>query len=255
MRLLIVTPSLGRSPYIRKTVESVDSIRRECGWIISHVIVAPAGVIEQLRKECPECEIIAETGRSLYQAVNWTYINDDDYLLPGFLNVLAQAATVDSPVVIYGRVMIIDACGSVKNRVTRWVLPFGMRGALGGRRSPLNQQGALWSARTLGLIGGFDGSLKYASDYDYFFRCSLARIKFRYDSSFVAAYRVHVNQLGQDGVPFMRELCTVRGRYKVARIQVFICGILFVVSNLDIYLWRILRRKPFGVALFSDIEA
>jgi len=266
MRLLIITPTLGKSPYLDKTVDSVRAVEKMSGWEIKHILVAPTGGLDKLRAQYPELTLLGETGTTLYQAINqaliashsdfdyWTYINDDDYLLQGFAEVLHRASFFNGPCVIYGKVVIINSVGDFTNKVTRWTLPRLMRGALGGGRSPLNQQGALWSKSVIERVGYFDPTLKYAADYDYFFRCANMRVCYQYVANNVAAYRVHAAQLGQDGGPFRHELDLVRERYKIATIYRFFCNTLFPLLNLDIYFWRVFRGRPFGTALFADAK-
>lgn len=264
MKLLIVTPTLGQSPFLERTVASVDGFRRP-GVLLEHVIVVPLPFVVAIAEKYPRCIVVAEKARGMYSAINqgialskvdfefWTYINDDDFLLADFGEVINKASKLSFllPVVIYGEVLIVDSRDAVQNRVARWGFPSFIKGALSGRRSPLNQQGALWSRATLTSVGYFDEALKYASDYDYFFRCAVGGAVFYYVKKPVGAYRIHPNQLGQEGSAFIKELDLVRARYTVWPLYRLFCECLFIILNADIYLWRIIRHKPFGVALFS----
>jgi glycosyltransferase involved in cell wall biosynthesis len=264
MKILVITPTLGRSPFLKRTVASVDTLR-ESGFLIKHIIVVPPPFLRELAIIYPQCLVVGEDGCGMYSAINqginesgydfdfWTYLNDDDFLFDDFEKVLNKADKLSPTAfsVIYGRVSIVDSRDIIQNKVSRWTIPSLIKGALAGKRSPLNQQGVLWSSSILSLVGDFDESLKYASDYDYFMRCALRGASFYYIDASVAAYRVHPNQLGQNGAAFIEELELVRSRYHIWTCYRILCECLFVVLNIDIYIWRLIRRKPFGIALFS----
>src|SRR4051812_6367293 len=94
--LLVVTPTLGESPFLDQTVASIEAQPLH----IEHVIATPGRKVAELAARYPDATVVADAGRlgGIYGAINagiqaasakfkwdwFTYINDDDTLLPGF---------------------------------------------------------------------------------------------------------------------------------------------------------------------------
>src|ERR1035437_5874504 len=90
--VLIVTPTLADSPFLDATVQSV----REQTFAFIHVLAVPAHQVEPVRRRYPHATVVPDAGRAggIYGALNaaldaappgwawFTYINDDDLLLP-----------------------------------------------------------------------------------------------------------------------------------------------------------------------------
>ena len=112
MRLLVVTPTLGTSPWLGETVLSVAA----CAPGVIHVLVAPTATVPKLSLEYPGLRVIPEPGGGMYAAINaglkssheWsvgTYLNDDDRLVPeGSRRALGTMASEPSLAAVYGRV-------------------------------------------------------------------------------------------------------------------------------------------------------
>ena len=119
MKLLVLTPTLGKSPWLEETVASVARLPVPC----RHVLVAPAEIVAALSVRFPVAQVVPEIGGGMYAAINaglaavsdwdaFTYLNDDDWLLPNFVRVAQTAARAgDRPLMVYGRVRLIDAQG------------------------------------------------------------------------------------------------------------------------------------------------
>jgi hypothetical protein len=158
VKLLVITPTLGTSRYLNETVKSLSVVSNCSGWELCHVIVCPKLQVEQLSNRYPSSIIIIETGLGLYSAINdclrqfayscdyWTYLNDDDTLRDGFTKALKS---VDQNSITYGTVMLIDSSGCELGEVTRLVFGRWMKYALAGRRSPINQQGAVFPVKAV----------------------------------------------------------------------------------------------------------
>jgi hypothetical protein len=119
MKLLVLTPTLGKSRWLEETVASVAGLTVPC----RHVLVAPLGAMAVLSARFPAAQVVPEIGGGMYAAINaglaavsdwdaFTYLNDDDLLLPNFVTVAETAARAgDRPLIVYGRVRLIDAQG------------------------------------------------------------------------------------------------------------------------------------------------
>src|SRR6478735_8311934 len=121
--LLVVTPTLGDSIYLDATVRSV----LEQPFPITHVLAVPAQRVVDLQARYPHARVVPDAGRAgaIYGALNaaldqapegwdwFTYINDDDLLLPGFATAAARhfAAGARAAPVAYGDVELIDGTG------------------------------------------------------------------------------------------------------------------------------------------------
>ena len=66
MKLLIVTATLGRSEFLRETVESV----RRFAPVARHVLIAPESEVAVLRSSFPDLEVKVEQRSGVYPAVN-----------------------------------------------------------------------------------------------------------------------------------------------------------------------------------------
>ena len=95
--LLLLTPTLGTSPYLDASVASVAGL----GLSVHHLLVCPAGQTGVLGQRFPGRTVVADAGREggLYGALNaglaaadalglswewFTSLNDDVLLSPGF---------------------------------------------------------------------------------------------------------------------------------------------------------------------------
>src|SRR5262249_39963819 len=128
-RLLVVTPTLGASPWLDETVASVTKLPLH----VTHILAAPAARHAALTARFPQAEIVRDAGKpgGIYGALNaallhanddwdwFTYINDDDALLPGCGAMFwhhHHAASGEA--VIYGDVELVDEGGRALSRVT-----------------------------------------------------------------------------------------------------------------------------------------
>ena len=66
MKLLVVTPTLGDSPWLTETVESVA----RCAAGARHVLVTRADRVTELAARFPEAQVVAESGAGMYAAIN-----------------------------------------------------------------------------------------------------------------------------------------------------------------------------------------
>jgi glycosyltransferase involved in cell wall biosynthesis len=259
MKITIITPTLGVSNYLGETIQSVRWHRGNANWVIDHVIVGPVKYMSCFAKAYPECRFVPETGRGLYSALNdglaainggdyWTYLNDDDVLTPAFSAVLENAG---SNSIIYGSVALLNHASVDIGLVTRLRFPYWMKAALAGKRSPLNQQGAILPVSTLVEVGFFDATLKYAADYDYFCRAAQLRYKFKFIDETVAGFRINPGQLSSNTGGFVEEINRVRVRYRSSYFMCVITSLLFFVGNVGVYINRLLKRRPSGLNVFK----
>jgi GT2 family glycosyltransferase len=205
-RILVVTPTLGESVFLDKTVDSVATQLLD----ILHVISAPAGKQQALQRRFPHARVVPDGGKKggIYGALNaalkhipdgwdwFTYINDDDLLLPGFSEAfykhMRSAATEP---VIYGDVGLIDENGRNISLVTTERDPAWIPALLQQGISPLMQQGMLFRRNIVRRLKGFDPRYRLCADLDFWLRAYAAGAKFRYYPKRVAQFRLRSGQL------------------------------------------------------------
>jgi len=207
--ILVVTPTLGDSPYLDQTVESV----RAQPFPLNHVLVAPANRVPALHSRYPDVLVVPDAGRAagMYGALNaalaqvpvgwdwFTYINDDDVLLPGFATTaVRQFVRADGEPVTYGDVELIDEAGRRIERITvapdpRWIPALLQEGI-----SPVMQQGMLFRHDCVTRLRGFDLRYRLCADLDFWLRACAAGERFRYHAVPVAQFRLRRGQLSGD---------------------------------------------------------
>lgn len=265
MKTLVVTPTLGHSPWLPETVASVAALAVQC----THVLVAPADQVGGLKKQFPAATIVAEPagGAGMYAAINagaavagdWdllTYLNDDDVLLPNFAAVARCAAAAgDRPLIIYGGVRLIDSRGRRLGEIPISRRPAHHRALYAERLEPVYQHGTGVTRAAWAQLGGFDATLRYCGDSEFFARACVSGVPAVCASRApVAAFRLRAGQLTKnraamnaerarvDAMLGLRDGPTGRER-RWARW-------VFRLSNLPIYATRVAR---FGFLTFDEL--
>lgn len=208
-RILVVTPTLGASPFLEETVASVADQPLD----IVHVLSAPAAKQEELRARFPGMTVVEDAGRAggIYGAINaalgragadwdwFTYINDDDLLLPGFGRASLRHLGAPTPApVAYGDVELVDEGGRPLARITTERDPAWIPALLQQGISPLMQQGMLVRRDLVERLGGFDLRYRLCADLDFWLRAYAGGAAFRHHPERVARFRVRAGQLSGD---------------------------------------------------------
>jgi hypothetical protein len=260
--LLVVTPTLGRSPWLKDTVESVARQPLRC----THVLVAPAERRGELERRFPHTRVIAEPGGGMYAAINaglaaddrwqaFTYINDDDLLLPPFAK-LVERVNPGRTEVVYGGVKLIRANGNRAGAIPISSIPPLNRLLYAQRIDPVYQHGTVVTRRVVTQIGAFDATLRFCGDSEFLARACVAGVPFvcatRHE---VAAFRLRAGQLTKNLPAMLAEHHRVHAelalpqpitlRHRCARI-------VFRAANVPIYLERIARHGFIG---FGEVLA
>ncbi len=206
-RLLILTPTLGTSPYLDETVGSIDRL----DWPLDHVLVCPADRIAELAARFPGRRIVADAGRDggLYGALNaglhaaadldwdwFTYLNDDDLLTPRFAELLARHdAGGDLASVGYGDVRTIGETGDSLGCMTVESNPRYFPALLQGGISPVGQQGMIFGAPVVRVLRGYDEQYSVCADLDFWARAYAQGFAFRYHPLEAGRFRVRQGQI------------------------------------------------------------
>jgi hypothetical protein len=227
--ILVVTPTLGVCVHLGETVDRVAAL----GVPLVHVLSAPAGRVAMLQERYPATKAVADRGKGagLYGALNaaleahpkgwewFTYINDDDILLPGFAELVRRhLARPDPEAVAYGDVDVMREDGRVVSRVTterspRWIPALLQQGI-----SPLMQQGMIFRRDTVERLGSFDTRYRLCADLDFWLRALASGARFRHYPLSVARFRLRTGQLSSDTTLTIREQDEIVARHLPARI-------------------------------------
>ncbi len=262
MKILVVTPTLGLSPWLEETVASVAALPLAC----VHVLVAPADKREALGKRWPGVQVIAEPGGGMYAAINtgiaaagpwdaFTYINDDDLLQPAFMagvNVVARNG--GRPLLAYGSVRLIDARGRRLGAIPVSPWPRLNRALYAQRLEPVYQHGTLVTRAAWQQTGGFDPDFRYCGDSEFLARLCVRGIPAVRVGGEVAAFRLHGGQLTKNRPVMLAERARVDDklgllvprlafRHRWARL-------VFRAANLSVYAERVARH---GFVSFDEL--
>lgn len=255
-RILVVTPTLGESDFLDRTMESVASQPLE----ILHVLSVPAPKVAALAARYPHARVVPDAGKAgaIYGALNaalavtpegwewFTYINDDDALLPGFGRAVSAHLEDEEPApVLYGNVELIDERGDCISLITTspspaWIPPLLHQGI-----SPMMQQGMLFRRDVVEELGGFDLRYRLCADLDFWLRAYAAGRRFRYSGERVAQFRLREGQLSGDTRLTIGEQDRIVARHLPHRISAprrCLALLAYRAFNMPRYVGRVRRR-------------
>jgi hypothetical protein len=254
---------LGRSPWLAETVQSVASLPFPC----IHVLVAPADVMAELAVQYPGTRVLADPGGGMYAAINaglagvtdwdaFTYINDDDLLLPRFAGVVALART-DEARIVYGGVRLINTHGRRIGAIPTSPLPALNRLLYAQRCEPVFQHGTVATRAAVTQSGPYDASFRFCGDSEFLARACVKGVPFvSATKGVVAAFRLRAGQLTKN-LPLMQaehDRMHLKLALKPARFTLRhrAARLIFFAANVPVYLERIWRH---GFITFGEVLA
>lgn len=260
--VLVITPTLGQSQWIEQTVASVAALPVQH----RHVFVAPAGMVAELEARFPGITVLPEPGSGMYAAINagleavpdwdaFTYINDDDLLLPAFANAVdAVARAGDAPAMAYGRVRLIDGEGHRLGAIPVSPYPSLNRDLYAQRIEPVYQHGTVVSRAAWEAHGGFDPAFRFCGDSEFLARLCVRGVPAIRVGGEVAAFRLRSGQLTKNRPAMIEERSRVdeklglrAGRLTLRHLW---ARLVFRGANLPVYAGRILRH---GSVSFDEL--
>ena len=263
MNLRVVTPTLGQSPWLDETVASV----RTLGLAGGHVLVTPAAEAAALAERFGGVTVVAEraAGSGLYAAINdglvapgpwdaFTYLNDDDLLRPGFAAVVAHVGPAAGPLLVYGRVELIDGTGRRLGAIPVSTWPRYNRALYAQRLEPVYQHGAVITRAAWEQCGGFDPSFRYCGDSEFLARLCVREVPAVYAGGAVGAFRLHRGQLTKHRSAMIEERARVDQKLGLLPPRLTLgdrwAWLAFRTANLPIYAERIARH---GFITFDEL--
>jgi glycosyltransferase involved in cell wall biosynthesis len=254
LRVFIITPTLGTSQYLDRTLAGV----RRLGCEVDHLLVCPAAKVQELATRYPGLRVVEDQGKAggIYGALNaglknaperydwFTYINDDDELGPDFGAVVEKHSRRAEPEpVVYGDVRRIGEANESLGFITVEKRPRYLPALLHAGISPLNQQGMLFAREVVERLREFDLRYRLCADLDFWVRAFAAGFSFRYVSRELGQFRIRQGQLSGDislTRAEMKEIATrhlaTRGASRWARAA---ARVQYRLSNLPRYAGRV----------------
>lgn len=263
MKILVVTPTLGQSPWLAETVASVAALPLGC----THVLVAPATTVPALAARFPRTTVVPEPGGGMYAAINaglaatrdwdaFTYINDDDLLLPNFAVVARAAGNASGqPLFVYGGVRLIDERGRRLGAIPVSPWPALNRALYAQRLEPVYQHGTLVTRAATDALGGFDASLRFCGDSEFLARANVTGVPFTHvGGAAVAAFRLRPGQLTKNRAALSAERTQVDKKLGLLAPRLTAnhrwARCVFRLANLGIYAERVARH---GFISFDEL--
>ena len=200
----IVTPSLNQARYLDVALRSVAAQGHPR---MEHIVVdggSTDGTLDILRREGDRGAIrwVSEPDGGMYDAINkglalstgevLAYLNSDDAYLPWALDAVTKvfASRPDVDLVFGDGVKIDEGTGAQRVRLFP---PFD-RVSLANYESVM-QPAVFWRRRVLDLIGGFDATLRFVADLDYWLRAGAAGARIVHLDEVIAIERIHEARL------------------------------------------------------------
>ena len=220
MRLLIVTPTLGRSGFLDDTVSCISHLDAR----VQHVISCPKDRVNALKDRFPASRVVEDQGQQggIYGAINaglyaaqepwdfFTYLNDDDLLGRDFGTMFKRHAfSANRNTVAFGRIVNIDKKGHKLMEMTVGPNPHHYPTLLQLGISPTGQQGMIFGRQTVEAIGCYSTRYKLCGDLDYWCRAMVAGFHFCFYSLEAGQFRVQEGQLSGNTDTTRRELAEI----------------------------------------------
>ena len=200
MKLSVVTPSLDQMRYLDECLASVRTAAAQAGpREVEHIVIdggSVDGTVGLLRGH-PEIRWVSEPDRGQSHAINkglamatgdiLAYLCADDlYEPPAIRRVMAAFEANPAADVVYADYYFLEGDSGRKRRKSA----AAFRADRLHRRNPLGQPAVWWRRRVYETSGGFDESLHFCMDHEYWLRLG-PRVQWLYLPEPLAVSRLH----------------------------------------------------------------
>lgn len=257
IRWLVITPTLGTSPFLAETISSISHLP----GLVEHIIVCPIEAKDKVSIISPTTRIITEPpggSGGMYGAINiglnaaknkydyFCYINDDDFFLPD-ISKTEQFINKNRNVIFYGKTMMVDG-----NSKSLYQAPFSWFSKitpifLTHRIIPFMQPSMIVPHAVMDKLGDFDASYRYCGDIDFILRAISFGVDFKFLNYRTAAFRLHKGQLSgsHSNMSIESDLAFKKINLKSSRISFkrIILKFIFLLSNTKSYIDRFKSMK------------
>jgi glycosyltransferase involved in cell wall biosynthesis len=212
MKLSVITPSFNQAAYLGECLESVRAAAaRATPHEVEHIVIdggSRDGSLEILRS-APDIRWVSEQDSGQSQAINkglvtatgdvLAYLCADDLYEPGALRrVLDTFADDENIDVIYGDFYFLEGNSGRKRRKSAAKFsPEKLHS-----HNPLGQPAVWWRRRVYEKFGGFDESLHYCMDHEYWLRLG-TQVRWHYLPEPLAVSRLHADAKTARQLPAM----------------------------------------------------
>lgn len=263
MNLLVITPTLGKSPYLYSSLATIRGARLP----MTHLIIHPSDVNLGMNLLPSESTMVEHaTTKGLYDAINqavdsvgeWThltYINDDDNLGADFNRLWTEYVHVSPDAFGYGKVSLINDNSARMSSVPIESDSHWFEALLAQGISPLNQQGMIIPRALWQKLGGFRTEYKLCADLDFWLRAHRMGWPFKYYPMEVGQFRIREGQLSGDTQKLEAEIAAVVARdapRKIGSLEKFYARWQFRIKNFPIYASRFIHgRRVRGMKMLA----
>jgi glycosyltransferase involved in cell wall biosynthesis len=212
MRLSVITPSLDQACYLGECLDSVRTAAAAAApHEVEHIIIdggSTDATLDLLReRKGIQWESAPDRGQS--HAINkglaratgdaLAYLCADDlYEPPAIKKVLDAFVANDRVDIIYADFYFLEGGSGRKRRKS--AAPFTPKGLR--RKNPLGQPAVWWRRRVYEQFGGFDESLHYCMDHEYWLRLG-EKVQWLYLPEALAVSRLHADAKTSRQLPAM----------------------------------------------------
>jgi len=212
MKLSVVTPSLNQARYLRECLASVRIAAAQTSpHAVEHIVIDGGSTDETLEilRAAPDIRWISEPDTGQSQAINkglamatgdiLAYLCADDLYEPSALKRILDAFTADDTTdVVYADYFFLEGDSGRKRRKSAAKFsPDTLR-----NHNPLGQPAVWWRRRVYEKFGGFDESLHYCLDHEYWLRLG-PRVHWQYIDEPLAVSRLHADAKTSRQLPAM----------------------------------------------------
>jgi hypothetical protein len=257
LRWLVITPTLGISPYLFETTESIKRLP----GTVEHIVVCPLSVLSKVTQLLPMTRVVAEPvmrSVGMYGAINIgiksaetvydyiCYLNDDDYFLPSIE--LLNDSILDSKSINYGRTLMINGDGERLYEApivscSRFINIFIEKGI-----TPFMQPSMIIPNFIINKIGLFDEGYRYCGDLEFILRAIKFKVPFNFINIPLSSFRIHGQQLSASEFEMTREKNLAYKSHCInidsSASKLFI-KIAFTIMNFSKYISRLVRTGNF----------
>jgi len=221
----VITPVLNAADTLELTLLSVSA---QTYSNIEHIVIdggSTDGTVDILQRFQSSAELRwqSEPDSGMYPAINKgialarggyiSYLNADDLYLPWSVEKAVSVMMGGKADLVFGDVLIISKRGGRARGVWMQFYP-PFEAAVYANEVVMAQATVFWTRRVSALVGGFDESLKYSGDFEYWLRAASSGFRYKNVREVLAVVIQHeaaLSTLHPDEV--QREIELVRGRY------------------------------------------